>query len=1016
MKNRILSIATATAIGTACGTAGINSGSPGGYLDRGVALYDAGMNRGATDQLTYYNLTSDPTEQSRLYEALAASREPVKIYRETGYMEGTGIPCIIVHSLNHRAVRLLEEFLRDYPAYPGRPYINAEIGDLYFRSAAAGEESNWENAYGYYELIPEKALDSKTGRRVDACKATAALNLYVEGAGSRYLDEARRLAGCLTGPEADFLNGYMAYLSGNHDEARRLFAAAGDPERTAFYTMQLDWVENPSGPALEEACRYAADTELPPAFMAEANRMAGEALFDMGDREAAEPYLRNYVNRMYGGDAAAQYMYGLCLYEKTDYQRAIGYLEGAVSGADGMGGAMEQSALLTIGQAYYHLDELQQAAVAFDKAMKMDADSAVTEEAMYDYLTVRSEGGRMPFDKTAGICEEFLRRFPASEYAPAVASQIVRGYMSDHNYEGVIAAVDKVKTPTPALMQARQQALYALGAGRLAAGEPKAALAYLTEARSMKQYGGAIAVECDYLIGECHYAAGDYGRAVKSYETYLAATRADRKSPNRATALYNAGYALFSSGRYGEARTYFDQYLRDPGTTPAAMQADASNRQGDCLYYSGQLGEAKRAYDRAARLNPGAADYASYQKALILGYQGNLSDKIKALNEFCRQYSSSALVPDALIELAATQRQAGRDAEAIETYRTIERQYPNSPYGRRALYLMSAMQASSGQTDAAFDSYRKLITAHTPSAEATAAAESFKELAVQEGRLDEYFDFMSTSPNAPKMTTDEKDDLTYRSAKTSRQLEQYLEKYPRGLHAPEALITLIRDASKRGDCERLLTLTTRLVTDFPACDFAAEAWQLKADAEFGAEMMAEALESYRALEQCTRNAATLTGARLGQIRAAAALGMNEEVIALADRTLSSGVGSEEYDEVIFTKAMARRNLGNMAEAAEIWKVLAARPESIYGARSAYYLAEYYFNSGMTDEAWQAVNALVESNTPHSYWLARGYILMSDLYRAQGDTFEADEYLKVLRENYPGTEPDIFEMIEIRLAK
>ena len=39
---------------------------------------------------------------------------------------------------------------------------------------------------------------------------------------------------------------------------------------------------------------------------------------------------------------------------------------------------------------------------------------------------------------------------------------------------------------------------------------------------------------------------------------------------------------------------------------------------------------------------------------------------------------------------------------------------------------------------------------------------------------------------------------------------------------------------------------------------------------------------------------------------------------------------------------------------------------------------------------------------------------SDILRKQGKDFEANEYLKSLQSNYPGTEADIFQMIEQRL--
>lgn len=72
------------------------------------------------------------------------------------------------------------------------------------------------------------------------------------------------------------------------------------------------------------------------------------------------------------------------------------------------------------------------------------------------------------------------------------------------------------------------------------------------------------------------------------------------------------------------------------------------------------------------------------------------------------------------------------------------------------------------------------------------------------------------------------------------------------------------------------------------------------------------------------------------------------------------------------------------------------------------------DAGDRKSARKVADALISSDTPQAYWLARGFILYSDILRAEGNTFEADEYLKSLRTNYPGTEADIFEMIDTRL--
>ncbi len=113
--------------------------------------------------------------------------------------------------------------------------------------------------------------------------------------------------------------------------------------------------------------------------------------------------------------------------------------------------------------------------------------------------------------------------------------------------------------------------------------------------------------------------------------------------------------------------------------------------------------------------------------------------------------------------------------------------------------------------------------------------------------------------------------------------------------------------------------------------------------------------------------------------------------------------------------MALSALGHDGEAAEIWDDLAADMGDLYGAKAAYYRAQRHFDKGQTEKALREVNELIDANPPHDYWLARGFILLSDRQRAKGDDYQADAYLRSLRGNYPGSEPDIFEMIDSRLT-
>ena len=42
---------------------------------------------------------------------------------------------------------------------------------------------------------------------------------------------------------------------------------------------------------------------------------------------------------------------------------------------------------------------------------------------------------------------------------------------------------------------------------------------------------------------------------------------------------------------------------------------------------------------------------------------------------------------------------------------------------------------------------------------------------------------------------------------------------------------------------------------------------------------------------------------------------------------------------------------------------------------------------------------IEQSTPHAYWLARSFILLSDVYHATGKDLDARQYLLSLQQNY-----------------
>jgi TolA-binding protein len=95
--------------------------------------------------------------------------------------------------------------------------------------------------------------------------------------------------------------------------------------------------------------------------------------------------------------------------------------------------------------------------------------------------------------------------------------------------------------------------------------------------------------------------------------------------------------------------------------------------------------------------------------------------------------------------------------------------------------------------------------------------------------------------------------------------------------------------------------------------------------------------------------------------------------------------------------------------------LASDTRSVYGAEGKYMLTQLFFDQKRYTECEKEIFNYMETSTPHTYWLARSFILLADLYTAQERTAEAKQYLLSLQSNY-NEDDDIKDMIAERLNK
>ena len=157
-------------------------------------------------------------------------------------------------------------------------------------------------------------------------------------------------------------------------------------------------------------------------------------------------------------------------------------------------------------------------------------------------------------------------------------------------------------------------------------------------------------------------------------------------------------------------------------------------------------------------------------------------------------------------------------------------------------------------------------------------------------------------------------------------------------------------------------------------------------------------------------------AETGMLRSAYLMRDDVEVINAATALLSNSKLSPELtNEALYYRAKAYLNHQSESYAMDDLQQLAKDTRNVYGAEAKYLVANQLYKAGKYNEAESELLNYIDQSTPHMYWLARSFVLLSDVYVAMGKPVDARQYLLSLQQNYHEAN-DIPAMISTRLEK
>ncbi len=779
-----------------------------------------------------------------------------------------------------------------------------------------------------------------------------------------------------------------------------------------YYMAQIEYLRGQYDDVIDHANTIMAKNPVDE-LLPELHRITGLSYFKQGTSDMARPHLEEFVETVEYPNDDAVYALGAIQYADGDLSNAEKNLRTLTD----RNNDLAQGAYLYLGQIAEQTGDMNAAAMAFDKAANMAYDSSVAETALYNHIVALTKGGNAPFASNIVKLEDFLTRYPDSRYASDVQESLAAAYFYEHDYLKALASINKVRNPSAATLATKQKILYKLGTSEITTGALQQAINHLGEAADMKSADASLADEARLWLGEALYASGDYKAAANAYSIALRGTLTPE---NRISARYGLAYSQFKMKDWSDARKNFAE-IAENRSVPVAMKGDAMLRAADCLLYLGEYQKAADLYLRASREGAGDADYAAFRYAVVVGVTEGTDSKMKKLNAFLKERPDSKWTSEVLLEAGNTMAALDMPDRAAPYFERLTQEYPKDNKSRSGAISLALAYIKQGETDKAKAAYMEIIKMWPTSEEASIANDDMRRITAGDGSLKEYARFLESIQGAPKIDPDEMDAITFEAAETAyaanqsntAPLEQYINDFPDGRYLANALMDLAEAADNEGDASKTLIYLDKLLSMRGDSPQVPAALFLRADLLENAGDKKKALSNYLDLEN-------RGGAEFAPEAIAGVMRTTENAEQRTDyarRLLSmGGVSAENAEEARFYEASGLLHSSQSKAGEEALKNLAAAPNSLSGAKAAVELGDWYIEQGDTKNALTTLEAFTDAGSVHSYWLARGFISLADAYHADGNDYLAVEYLKSLRDNYPGEESDISEAIAERLRK
>lgn len=815
---------------------------------------------------------------------------------------------------------------------------------------------------------------------------------------------------------------YLSYLDAEYktalNEFERLNGSKTFESTYPYYITALYFLDKRYDDVLSYALPILETTKQD--YETEMFRVIAATYFIKGDLAKSKQYYDKFQAQDQGKTQNNQdsYQIGYIAYKLGDYPKAITELEKMTDPDE-----YYQSAMITLGDAFIKTGNKQSARNAFFKASKLDFDPQLKEEGLFNYAKLSYE---LEFHQVAlDAIQEYLDTYKTNKRNEEAKTLLAEVLLSTKNYRNAVDVLESFPLTSKEAKAAYQKVTYYRGLEYYneRAFENGISMFMRSEANRYDEEVYALSL---YWKAEAMYEVRKYKEAVANFNKFLQLPAA-RNTDVYHYANYALAYAAFRNDNYNTSANYFERFLAGGAKDGIELNTrnDAIARLADSYFATKNYSKAMSYYDRLISTNAQSQDYALFQRGIIQGLQGDNNAKIATLNSVIAKYPKSNYADDVAFEIPYTYFMMNDYDKAITGLQSMVEKYPRSSYVPRALLTIGLVQYNQDNTDAARQTFERVVSQYATTDEAKQAIRSIENIYLDKGDASGYIRY-ATSTNIGNLSQAEQDAHTFGIARNLFErgnysgaveaVNAYFDKFPKPINEKfaryirgESYAQLKQDQQALHDFNIIMNDWTSAYTERTLISVSKLHLRNKA--------YNEAVQVLKKLELTSEYKENYGFAIKNLLLSYYNIGDDFETLNYANILKGYEKSSEEdialahlYAAKVYTKQ------NKTADATKELNLAALKSKTETGAEARYLVAEQQLKAKQYDKAIESAFDIANSFSSYDYWIAKGFILMSDAYAGKGDKFQAKATLESIIENYENQTDDIIKTAKERLQK